>query len=332
MPAFFARVNQGKRSIVLDLRDPASHPTMNELLRWADVLVEGFRPGVMERLGFGPAHAHAIHPRLVYCRISAYGQTGPRSRHPAHDVNLQAATGFAHLERQRSGPSTSRLPLADLSASLVTVAAVQNALAGSRDRVVLDIAMADALQSWTEVWDTLDPGSMAEAASRRWPTALRIAAAPAVRRLRTHLRREKLDAMPGYGLVRTADGHLAIGIVDEGTFWRALMDVLDLPRHRDHGMVTRTLLGPLLRRRIARRVRTRSTAHWLTVCEQVGLPVTAVVGLEELAHDPHVVHRDRLGRGPLPASNRLPDNAPGLGEHTVSVLATILGTDRPAPS
>ena len=103
MEPFFSMVNRGKRSVVLDLRDERSRSAVEALVRWADVLVEGFRPGVMDRLGCGFARAKELNPRIVYCSISAYGQEGPMRDHPGHDLNLQATSGVCHLERDADG-------------------------------------------------------------------------------------------------------------------------------------------------------------------------------------------------------------------------------------
>jgi crotonobetainyl-CoA:carnitine CoA-transferase CaiB-like acyl-CoA transferase len=299
MPGFFARLNAGKRSVVLDLRDPTSHAAMWRLVEWADVLVEGFRPGVLERLGFAPHDLHARNPGLVICRISAFGQDHPQRNHPAHDLNLQASTGLAWLERSRSGPRGVRLPVADLSAGLTAAARIQHALAGDRDCVVLDVSMEQTLAEWTALWATLDPGAMADPWIADQPRVVQRVARRAVAPLRARLRREKLDALPGYGLFRAADGWLALGVVDEAHFWRRLTTTLGLDRHAEHPMVTRTLLGPLLRRRIAARLRRRPVAHWLAVFAEQGVPVTAVE---------------------RPRANAPTARAPALGEHTVSVL------------
>lgn len=315
--AFFDRVNAGKRSVVLDLRDPASRPALYSLIQWADVLVEGFRPGVMERLGAGPEVAHAINPRLVYCRISAYGQQGPLRSAPGHDLNLQAITGFCALEGDGTRPHATRLPIADLSTSLAAVASIRTALQGPRERCVLDLAMSDVLQDWTSVVESIDLAEPLDAAPRTAPGPLRPLATRAARRLARRLRREKLFALPQYGLYATADGWLAVGIVDEQRFWTAFAEAIGLSaREAGLSMAVRTLLGPVLGRRIARRLVTRSTADWLTTLEPLGLPVTPVTG-------PDTVPPELAARRPLPQTDRPAGEGPALGADTEAVLASL---------
>lgn len=319
MGTLFERINRGKRSVCLDLRDPASREPLQDLLAWADVLVEGFRPGVTERLGCGPSDAHGVNPRLVYCRISAFGQDGPRRLEPGHDLNLQALTGLAHLERDASGrPRANRLPVADLSSSLTAVAGIGAALGGPRDRVVLDVSMADALLSWAWTWEGVDPGAQLDDAV---PGPLRTLVAP----LRRRLSREKLYAMPQYGLYRARDGWLALGAVDEQKFWEGFCDVLGMGRARTLSMPVRTLLGPVLTRRIARRLRQRTVDAWLQVFEPLGLPVTAVRSVPEALRETQFarVVRDGVVLPPIPGA-RLPTSpAPRTGEHTDAVLAEV---------
>ena len=149
---FFAQVNRGKKSIVLDLRDPANAGVLEELVKSSDILLEGFRPGVMARLGCDVATARAWKPSLIYCSISAYGQQGPRHAQPGHDLNLQALTGVCYLERDaQDTPRGAMLPIADLSTSLVAVASIC-AAAARGGGATLDVSMADAALSWAHVW------------------------------------------------------------------------------------------------------------------------------------------------------------------------------------
>ena len=91
---WFRNTHRGKRSVVLDLKDPAGLAAFRRLAEEADVIVEAFRPGVVDRLGIGYDQIRAINPRIVYCSIAAFGQTGPMVRRPAHDVSIQAESGW----------------------------------------------------------------------------------------------------------------------------------------------------------------------------------------------------------------------------------------------
>ena len=151
---YFARVNRGKESVVLDLRDPGDLATARTLAARADVLVENFRPGVMERLGLGPDALLAANPRLVYCSISGFGHTGPWSQRPAYDAVVQAMSGLMTITGSAAGPPVKPgSPIADLSAGLYAFGGVCAALLGRAATgrgTHLDVAMYDATVSLLE--------------------------------------------------------------------------------------------------------------------------------------------------------------------------------------
>ncbi|HEX4245899.1 MAG TPA: CoA transferase, partial [Acidimicrobiales bacterium] len=124
----FDEINAGKRSIVLDLKDEADRARAIELAQQADVVVEGFRPGVMARLGFGDTDVRASNPRIVYCSISGYGQEGARAALPGHDVNYQAWA--AALTPDGGTASIPPLPVADLAAGMAAAFGICAALLG----------------------------------------------------------------------------------------------------------------------------------------------------------------------------------------------------------
>jgi crotonobetainyl-CoA:carnitine CoA-transferase CaiB-like acyl-CoA transferase len=150
---WFANLNRGKSSIVLDLKSGAGKASLRELIASADVFIEGFRPGVMARLGFGWADVRALNPRIVYCSISAFGQQGALAQHPAHDMAVQAMAGFLSVNDAGDGraPAVPGVPAADVAAGLTGLAAVLMALIGrekSGEGDYLDIAMFDSLLPW----------------------------------------------------------------------------------------------------------------------------------------------------------------------------------------
>lgn len=149
---WFRNLNRGKRSLALDLKTEADKARLWQEIETADVFVEGFRPGVMERLGFGYAAVSARNPRIVYCSISAFGQTGDLAHHPAHDMAVQAMAGFLAVNNAPGGsPVVPGAPSADATAGLTALAGVLMALVG-RERTgrgdYLDIAMFDSLLPW----------------------------------------------------------------------------------------------------------------------------------------------------------------------------------------
>lgn len=149
---WFRNLNRGKRSQVLDLKSDAGRAQLTKLIKASDVFVEGFRPGVMARLGFDYPAVSAINPAIVYCSISAFGQSGPLSHHPAHDLAVQALSGFLSVNDGPDGtPVVPGVPSADMAAGLTGLSAVLMALIG-RERTgkgdYVDIAMFDSMLPW----------------------------------------------------------------------------------------------------------------------------------------------------------------------------------------
>lgn len=149
---WFRNLNRGKKSIVLDLKSEAGREALWKLIDDADVFIEGFRPGVIARLGFPYEAVAARNPRIVYCSISAFGQTGELAHHAAHDMAVQAMAGFLSVNDGGDGmPVVPGAPSADMAAGLTALSAVLMALLGraqSGKGDYIDIAMFDALLPW----------------------------------------------------------------------------------------------------------------------------------------------------------------------------------------
>ena len=150
---YFRNLNRGKKSVVVDLKNPQDREALLALCDTADVFVESFRPGVVERLGVGYEQVRARNPRIVYCSISAFGQQGPHRDRPAHDLAVEGLSGVLSITLGQDGkPAIPGLPLADLLASLHGLAGVLMALlrreqTGKGD--YLDIAMHDSMLAGT---------------------------------------------------------------------------------------------------------------------------------------------------------------------------------------
>ena len=151
---YFARVNRGKASVALDLTDPADAPVLWGLLDAADVVVENFRPGVMDRLGLGYAAVAARNPGVVYASISGFGQTGPLRERPAYDAVVQAMSGVMAATGSPDGPPVKPgIPVADLAGGMFAFGAVCAALAGRATTgrgTHVDVAMFDSCVSLLE--------------------------------------------------------------------------------------------------------------------------------------------------------------------------------------
>ncbi len=202
-PDLFSTLNRGKRSLAMDLKTEKDKNALLRLVDKADVFIEGFRPGVAARLGFGYEALSARNPRLVYASISGYGQTGPYRDHPAHDLSLQALVGLLH-GRESTAARGPYMAWADLASgtfgALGIVAALrQRDVTGKGAEV--DVAMSDTLAVWTSGW-------LGPALNGAEPIKLEF---------------------PGYGCYECADGKwLCMSITFEDHFWRPFAEIVGL--------------------------------------------------------------------------------------------------------
>jgi crotonobetainyl-CoA:carnitine CoA-transferase CaiB-like acyl-CoA transferase len=259
-PELFASLNAGKDTRRVDLKTEQGRAEVLDLVADVDVVVEGFRPGVVARLGVGPDQVRARNPAVVYCSISGFGQTGPLSQTPGHDLTYMAWAGA--LSPDGMPPVAPRIPVADLAAGMAAALQVAAACVHSRatgEGAVLDIAMADVLATWTGPADAKLQG-----------------AATATR------------AIPGYGTFPTADdGWVALGVLDEDPFWRALCRALALDDHTELGFADRTARTDELQAAVAKAVRRRPRDELVAELLAAGVPVAPVLdrpGMLALEH------------------------------------------------
>ena len=315
---WFRNTHRGKRSVVLDLKTEAGRGTLLKLAETADVFVEAFRPGVVDRLGVGYGALSAINPRLVYVSISAFGQTGPETQRPAHDLAIQAMAGTASLNLGADGaPTNPGMPVADLSASLMSLSAILMALlrrekTGKGD--FIDMSMQDALMSWL-------PNVTGPVFAENRP--------PDVQNERS---------FGGYAFFRpyrTADGrHVALGGV-EHKFVETLLTALDRP---DLVPAAKGPPGPgqqPVKDFLEAIFATRTRDEWEAWFRGRDVCFAPVLDLHEAFHRPHVAARDMLLRDPdgnlhigLPIKFReepghLDPSLPALGQHTEEVLREV---------
>jgi alpha-methylacyl-CoA racemase len=270
----FRLLNDGKRLQQLDLREPAGRDALIDLVRDADVLIEGFRPGVMQRLGLGWDVLHAANARLVACAISGYGQAGPWSLRAGHDINYIAMAGV--LEQIASIDGTIAVPnfqigdlLGGTQAALSGVlAALVAAQRSGRGRFV-DISMAhEVMRHHVLAAATL-------AATGRVP-------APG---------RDLLSGgAPCYGAYAAADGrHLAVGAL-ELKFWRALCQAIGRAewseKHWSRGLAPGSEDSMRLRDELAALFATQPLAHWTALFDAVDCCVTPVLRIDEARAHP----------------------------------------------
>uniref|UniRef100_A0A9E7ZWT1 CoA transferase n=1 Tax=Bosea sp. NBC_00436 TaxID=2969620 RepID=A0A9E7ZWT1_9HYPH len=315
----FAVLNRGKDSVELDLKAPDALARLTPLIAKADILIEQFRPGVMERLGFGPEALKTINPRLIYCSISGYGQHGPRAQEAGHDINYQALGGLLGQSLKRGETPPLPPPLvADIAGG--TMPAVLNILLALRQRdrtgqgCHLDIAMADAMPTFA--WYGLAQGQVTGSFPDGGEGLL-------------------TGASPRYGLYATADGwFLAVGAI-EPKFWQAFCEGIGL----DEKLRDDRRAPEATRAGVAAVIANESAAYWRALVEPLDCCCTVVRTLEEAVSDPQMSARGlldaqveepggrRLVSTPLPLAPVFREQAAGLRKVAASGADTrkILG-------
>jgi alpha-methylacyl-CoA racemase len=270
-PALRGLVQRNKRAMRIDLKQPEGVAVLHALARTADVLVEGFRPGVMERLGVGYPALAAIHPKLVFCSITGYGQDGPYRDEPGHDLNYCALAGVTdQIGRAGEPPALSNLPVADLlggslTAAMGLLAALFDAQRTGRGRHV-DIAIADSVLAHAVV-----PMISVVKHGQAQPAGT-----------------DKLSGgLACYGLYRTRDErHLAVGAL-ERKFWDSFCEVLGREDLKPQHLPADAAGTAALRAELAEIIGSQPLAHWQQRFAGSGCCVTPVQRLEEALDDPH---------------------------------------------
>ena len=321
---YFASFNRNKRSMALDVKSPQGKATLLRLIEGADVLVENYRPGVLDKMGLDQATLDAVNPRLVVASINGYGATGPYADRPAFDFVIQAMSGFMSVNGHAdAGPVRCAPPITDLIAGLYAAFGVVSALrardlTGEGQRV--ESAMMSTMISMFAFLasDYLATGQLPRKTGNDHPIA------------------------SPYGLFTASDGEIAVAPSTEAILRRLLSilgieEILELPKFRsnDQRMINRPELNQL----INERVRGDTQASWITRLNAAGVPCGKVQDIGEALADPQMVHQemvievDHPGHGPVkmlgfpvrlsktPCAVRYP--APGHGEHTAEILAEL---------
>lgn len=315
-------LNRGKRSIVLDVKDPGQHAALMRLIDTADVLIEGMRPGVMERLGLGPDELLARNPRLVFVRLTGWGQDGPLADSAGHEINYLAVAGvLGTIGPAGKGPQVPPPMLGDYGgggayAVIGALAGLLGAARTGRGQVV-DAAMTDgSAHLMAAVFSSLGAGNWRDARGTN-----------------------VLDGgSPFYNVYETADGEwMSVGAL-ERKFFAALLDRLGIgPEEFAPGDQYDTTqwdrLGALLRERF----RSRTRAEWADHFAGSDACVAPVLGLRETAAHEHTRSRRSIIEGDgmiqpglAPRFSSSPDATPGApavpGRHTREILEE-LGVD-----
>ena len=306
---------RNRRSVALDLKSAAGRDAVKRLVAGADVLIEGFRPGVAERLGLGPADCHAINPRLVYGRMTGFGQSGPLAQAAGHDLNYIALTGALHAIGPTGGKPVPPLNLVGdygggaLYLAMGLLAALHERQGSGRGQVV-DAAMVDGAASLASIFYGMT-------ASGRW---------------NDQRGNNLLDGgAPFYDTYETANGkYVSIGAIAP-KFFAEMAERIGLDRRFVKGQYDRTL-WPEMRAEMTRILRGRTRDEWCTVLEGSDACFAPVLSIAEAPTHPHAQARQAfvdvdgvVQPGPAPRFDRSTPEpvrpAPGTGAHTDEVLA-----------
>jgi alpha-methylacyl-CoA racemase len=268
--AAFALLNRNKKSLILDLKNSRDQAQIQDCFGFADILVEQFRPGVMERLGYGYETLRAINPRLIYCSITGYGQSGPRAGEAGHDLNYIGHTGLLSLHTGAGAPTVPPMLAADIGGG--TYPAVINILLALRRRDAtgegchLDIAIADAMFSFA-IFGLADGQ-----ATGRYPGS------------GEHL---LAGGSPRYQLYPTSDGRLVACGSLEQQFWLSFSGAIGLDQKfvddRPDPLATKAAVASIIAQ--------RSADDWRPVLDKANCCATIVATLDEATRDPHFVAR-----------------------------------------
>ena len=322
--AYFLSINRNKESVTLNLKHPAGRRVLDGLIERADVLVENFRPGTLDRMGLGHADLSARRPDLVYCSISGFGQTGPRRREPGYDAVMQGEGGLMSITGSNDGPAYRLgVAIADIASGMFSAYGVAVALL-ARHRTgrgqFVDVGMLDAVTALLtyQAGIYFATGQVPGRLGNRHPTIV------------------------PYETLEAADGDLVVAVGND-QLWRTFCGVLGLdelaadPRfatNRDR-VEAHDALRPIL----VERLRTRPAAAWLEQLTAAGIPCGGVRDFEQVFSDPQIIERAmvvtldhpiagairQLGvpikLGDTPGAVRTPP--PTLGQHTEAILGEL---------
>ena len=328
--AYFMSINRGKESIALDLKAPADRAVFERLLGRADVLIENYRGGTMEKLNYGFDVLHQRFPQLIYAACSGFGHSGPYKTRAAYDMVVQGMGGVMSLTGHPGGPPTRvGTSVGDLAAGLFTAIGINAALYERRmtgQGRKIDVSMLDSQVAF------LENAIARYAATGEVPGPLGARHA----------------TITPFAAFSTRDGHIIIAAGNDGLF-AALAKALGHPEwasdprfktNRDrtahHAELTSAMEAVLL---------TNITAHWLSVLDKANVPCGPINNVAQLLSDPQVISRNMVVSADDPVAGRItmagnpiklsgvPDPAerpyaPNLDEHRAAILAELNALDR----
>ncbi len=323
--AYYMSINRGKESIALNLKDEADRATFEALLEEADVLVENYRGGTMERLGYGWESLHPRYPKLIYAACSGFGHTGPYAERPAYDMVVQGLGGVMSLTGHPGGPPTRvGTSIGDITAGLFTAIGVSSALHhrhASGKGMKIDVAMLDCQLAILEnaLARYFATGEVPGPLGARHPTIV------------------------PFQSYETADGHVIIAAGNDQLF-ATLCKALACPelageaRFKDNS--ARGEHVEELKVALEARLKKQPTAHWLDVLADAGVPSAPINNVEQVLNDPQIAARNMVIATDDPQAGALSmagnpiklsafedpgrrEPAPGLDQHRDRILAEL---------
>jgi CoA:oxalate CoA-transferase len=279
MGTSFLAQNANKKSLTLNLKEEKAKEIFRKLVQTADVLVENFRPGVLDRLGFSHAVLCELNPKLIYCAISGFGQTGPDALKPAYDQIIQGLSGVMAINGdERLNPLRCGFPVCDTVGGLNAAFAVMAALyyrEKTGEGQFIDVALLDSimpLMGWVA----------ANLLIGHEPPQL--------------MGNDNFTAAPS-GTFATGDGYINIA-ANQQDQWEAVTEVLGVPelktdprfQQRDNRKKNRKALTPLLEAKL----KEKNTAYWVEALNQRGVPAGEILGLEAALNAPQIQHRQTI--------------------------------------
>jgi formyl-CoA transferase/CoA:oxalate CoA-transferase len=322
--AYFLSINRNKESVTLNFKRPEGRAVLDTLIAQADVVVENFRPGTLARQGLGYDDLVASHPRLVYCSISGFGQTGPRRSEPGYDAVMQGEGGLMSITGPADGtPYRLGVAIADIVTGMFAAFGVAMGLL-SRERTgrgqFIDVGMLDSV-----------------AAVLTYQAGICFATGQAPPRLGN-----QHPTIVPYETLTASDGSIVVAVGND-TLFQKFCGVLEAPAIAEDTRFTtnkgRVEHQDALRPLLAERLLTRTRAEWLGALKEAGVPCGGVRDLAEVLSDPQLVERmmvlpmthPKVGPmhvlgvpvklGDTPGGVRMPP--PVLGQHTHAVLEEI---------
>ncbi|MDA0305407.1 MAG: CoA transferase [Proteobacteria bacterium] len=275
---FYDAVNAGKTVVKIDLKSDAGKQAFEDLLRAADVLLESYRPGVLDRLGFGRDHLEALNSGLIHCALSGYGQTGPNRSRSGHDINYVASTGAMSASGIAQRPVIGWPPAADYASALQAALTVSGALL-ARTRTgkgaYLDVSLSESMLAWQALGMT-GASSGGGKAPERAANLLNGGAA-------------------SYQVYETGDGRFVTLGAIEAHFWANFCQAVgrdDWLSRQHETLPQNALIGE-----VAALFATKPLAHWEQLLAEVDCCYYAVLDYAEAAADPHVVARGLMTGG-----------------------------------